>query len=392
MNLKMYKLTFFAAVMMLASTACSGGSKAQTGVASDSDSVAVPVETHLTLLVAGDLMQHGPQINAARRSNGTYDYSDCFTNVKSEISAADVAVANFEVTLGGPPFKGYPCFSAPDEYLRAILDAGFDVLTTGNNHCLDTGKRGLERTIMMLDSLHVPHLGTYVDKAAREADYPLLVEKNGFRLVLLNFTYATNGLRVSAPNMVNYIDTTQIAADIAKAKTMNPDVIIAIPHWGIEYAMTPNSPDVKLADWLLAKGVDHVIGGHPHVLQPFEWRNKDQANGGNLVAYSLGNYISNQNKPNTGIGAMVKLQFTKCVTKEKGQETSSVHLDSCAYTLTWCSRPAVSGQRNYRVVPVATSDDLLNASDRSRRNTDAATARRIFNKYNKEIEEYEFEP
>lgn len=340
------------------------------------------IEYHLTMLVAGDLMQHSPQITAARQSNGTYDYSDCFTHVKKEIQSADLAIVNFEVTLGGPPYKGYPCFSAPDEYLRAIIDAGFDVLTTGNNHCLDTGKKGLERTILMLDSLHVPHLGTYVDSAAREAAYPLLVEKNGFRIALLNFTYATNGLTVKAPNHVNYIDTVEIAADIQKAKAMEPDLIIAIPHWGIEYAMTPNKPDVQLADWLLEKGVDHVIGGHPHVLQPFERRNPEAENGGNIVAYSLGNFISNQSKPNTGIGSMIKLEFTK-----KGD---SVVLDTCAYTLTWCSRPAVSGRRNYRVVPVATSDSLLNAADRTRRNTDAKTARQIFNRYNKNISEYTF--
>ena len=327
-------------------------------------------------------MQHMPQINAAKRPNGTYDYTDCFAHVKQEIGSADIAIVNFETTLGGPPYKGYPCFSAPDEYLRAIIDAGFDVLTTGNNHCLDTGKKGLERTIMMMDSLHIPHLGTYVDSTARQASYPLLVEKNGFRIALLNFTYATNGLVRQKPNHVNYIDTVEIAADIEKAKSMQPDIIIAIPHWGIEYAMTPDAPDVKLANWLLEKGVDHVIGGHPHVLQPFEWREPEAENGGHIVAYSLGNFISNQNKPNTGIGSMVKLQFTK--SKEK------VVLDSCAYTLTWCSRPAISGKKNYRVVPVATSDSLLNATDRTRRDNDARTARRIFDRYNKNIKEYTF--
>jgi poly-gamma-glutamate synthesis protein (capsule biosynthesis protein) len=372
--------TFILAALFMG-TACSGNSSKKDCEAKG-DSIVAPAETHLTLLVAGDLMQHGPQINAARRANGTYDYSDCFTHVKKEISAADLAIANFEVTLGGPPYKGYPCFSAPDEYFRAILDAGFDVLTTGNNHCIDTGKRGLERTIQMMDSLHVPHLGTYVDKAARDASYPLLVEKNGFRIVLLNFTYATNGLVAKAPNLVNYIDTVQIADDIEKAKTMKPDLIIAIPHWGVEYAMTPAHSDVQLANWLLKKGVDHIIGGHPHVLQPFEWRDKTNARGGNVVAYSLGNFISNQFKPNTGIGAMIKLQFTK-----KGND---VHLDSCAYALTWTSRPQTSGQRNYRIVPVATSDNLLNGADRNRRDTDARTARRIFQQHNKDIEEYNF--
>ena len=337
---------------------------------------------HLTLLVAGDIMQHGPQINAARRPYGTYDYKDCFAYVKDEIESADIAIVNFETTLGGPPYKGYPRFSAPDDYLKAIIDAGFDVLTTGNNHCLDTGKKGLERTIMMMDSLRIPHLGTYVDTTARKDSYPLLVEKNGFKIALLNFTYATNGLVREKPNHVNYIDTMEIAADIEKAKSMHPDIIIAIPHWGIEYAMTPNTPDVQLADWLLQKGVDHVIGGHPHVLQPFEWRNPETENGGNIVAYSLGNFISNQNKPNTGIGSMVKLQFSKCQEK--------VVLDSCAYTLTWCSRPAVSGKRNYRIVPVANSDTLLNAADRIRRDNDAKSARRIFERHNKNIKEYTF--
>lgn len=336
----------------------------------------------LTMLVAGDLMQHSPQISAARQKDGTYNYDDCFQYVKREIQSADLAIANFEVTLGGPPYKGYPCFSAPDEYLKAIIDAGFDVLTTGNNHCLDTGRKGLERTNMMLDSLHVPHLGTYDNDSARQASYPLLVEKNGFRIALLNFTYATNGLVVKQPNHVNYIDTVEIAADIEKAKTMNPDLIIAIPHWGIEYAMTPNKPDVNLADWLIEKGVDHVIGGHPHVLQPFEWRNPEAEDGGTLVAYSLGNFISNQSKPNTGMGSMVKLHFTK--------KDGRVKLDSCAYALTWCSRPAISRKRNYRIVPAANSDSLLNAADRNLRDADARRARLIFDKHNKNIKEYKF--
>lgn len=375
-------ILFFTFAVLLAFAACSNKNTQTQATELQTDSIAKPDTFHLTILVAGDLMQHGPQINAARRSDGTYDYSDCFTHVKAEIESADIAIANFEVTLGGPPYKGYPCFSAPDEYLKAIIGAGFDVLTTGNNHCLDSGKRGVERTIMMLDSLHVPHLGTYVDSVARNKDYPKLVEKNGFRIALLNFTYSSNGLKVVKPNHVNYIDTMEIATDIKKAKEMNPDIIMAIPHWGIEYAMTPNAPDKRLADWLLEKGVDHVIGGHPHVLQPFEWRNREAKNGGNLVAYSLGNYISNQNKPNTGLGAMVKLQFTKI--------EDDVRLDSCAYTLTWCSRPVVSGQRNYRVVPAATSDTLLNVTDRSSRDTDVRTARKIFEKYNKGIEEYQF--
>ena len=123
-----------------------------TDTVAPTEVVEVPKTDSLSILVAGDLMQHQPQINAAYNGSG-YDYTDCFALVKDIVSAADLAIANFEVTLGGRPYKGYPCFSAPDAYLNAILDAGFDILTTGNNHCLDTGKRGLERTLTMMDSL-----------------------------------------------------------------------------------------------------------------------------------------------------------------------------------------------------------------------------------------------
>ena len=332
----------------------------------------------LSILVAGDLMQHSPQINAARSGNG-YDYKECFRLVKPEISAADLAIANFEVTLGGPPYKGYPCFSAPDEYLRDIIDAGFDILTTGNNHCLDSHQKGLERTIMMMDSLKVPHLGTYKDAAEREQNYPLLVEKNGFRIVLLNFTYATNGLRVKEPNIVNYIDTVQISGDIEKAKGMSPDLIIALPHWGIEYALNPAKPDKDLADWLFSRGVDHIIGGHPHVLQPMERRNATAENGGNVLVYSLGNYLSNQYKDNTVGGGMVRLDFVK--------EGGKVKLTKCGYMLTYCSRPQNSGKRNYRIVPVE-MDDELNQQDKNIRNKFVGTATKLFEKNNVDFGRY----
>ena len=332
----------------------------------------------LSILVAGDLMQHTPQINAAHRGN-TYEYKECFELVKPVVSEADLAIANFEVTLGGPPFKGYPCFSAPDEYLLGILDAGFDVLTTGNNHCLDTRQKGLERTIQMMDSLKVPHLGTYKNAAEREKNYPLLVEKNGFRVVLLNFTYATNGLRVTQPNVVNYIDTLEIAKDIEKAKTMKPDLIIAIPHWGIEYALTPNKPDIELADWMFKKGVDHIIGGHPHVLQPMERRNATAKNGGNILVYSLGNYISNQYKDNTVGGGMVRLDFVK--------EDSVVKLVNWGYMLTYCSRPQVSGKKNFRIVPVE-MDDQLNQQDKNIRDKFLRNMNNLFDKHNVDFGPY----
>ena len=159
----------------------------------------VPEARTLRLLFAGDLMQHTPQIKAALQPDGTYNYEECFARVKPEIEWADVAIANLEVTLAGPPYSGYPTFSAPDDYLRGIRDAGFDVLTTANNHCVDTRRRGLERTIQMMDSLEIPHLGTYRDSLARSESYPYLLEKNGeFEAILKDAT--TYAITIDAEN------------------------------------------------------------------------------------------------------------------------------------------------------------------------------------------------
>lgn len=104
-------------------------------------SVTLSSQERITLLSVGDLMQHQTQIDAARTPEGGYDYSPCFSLVKEQISRADLAIGNLEVTLAGEPYRGYPVFSAPDEYLQAIKDAGFDILVTANNHCLDRGKK-----------------------------------------------------------------------------------------------------------------------------------------------------------------------------------------------------------------------------------------------------------
>ena len=333
--------------------------------------VTEPHGYHLSILIAGDFMQHGPQIKAALQSDSSYNYDECFARVIPVIEDADVAIGNLEVTLGGKPYAGYPQFRAPDEYLQAIVDAGIDIIITANNHCLDSGKHGLERTIMMMDSVGVPHVGTYLDSIDRAVNYPYLFEQNGIRVAILNFTYGTNGLKVEKPNIVNMMDTLVIAGDLAKAHSMNPDIIIALPHWGIEYQTLPSKEQCKMANWLIDKGVDHVVGGHPHVAQPMELLN----NGQNFVAYSLGNVISNQSMPNTYGGYMVRLDFVK--------NDSLTMLSDCAYIPSWVSRPHDNDfKHNYRLLPLDEPDSLLTAKERQQRDTISQAMRTLFEKYN----------
>ena len=345
-------------------------------------SVTLSAQERITLLFVGDLMQHDAQIKAARTPNG-YDYSDCFKHVSSEIGKADIAVANLEVTLGGKPYRGYPSFSAPDEFLYAVKNAGFDVLLTANNHCLDRGKRGLERTAQVLDSLQIPFLGTYRTPEERIKRYPLLIEKNGFRLALLAYTYDTNGLRPSEPNFVNYIDREQMKEDILAARRLRPDAIIACMHWGLEYHSLLNAAQKELADWLISQGVDHVIGSHPHVVQPMEVRPDIKTPAKHLVVYSLGNFISNMSKENTDGGAMVQMVLSK--------KAGITRLEDCSYSLVWTSRPLLSKKKNFMLYPASHINQPIQNEEFKSFSKFLNNTRSLFEKYNVGIKEYFFE-
>lgn len=366
-------------LLLFFSLSCSGRSQevAPTPTVT-TDSIVPPPK--LTLLFAGDLMQHQGQINAASTSTG-YDYSDCFRYMRDEIGKADIAIGNLEVTLSGKPYTGYPAFSAPDEYLQAIKDAGFDVLTTANNHCLDRSKKGLERTLLMLDSLRLPHVGTYQDAEARTKRYPLLLEKNGFRIALLSYTYGTNGIKVIAPNVVNYIDKEVIEQDIKAAQALRPDAIIAFMHWGVEYQSLPSNEQKTLADWLLLQGVDHIVGCHPHVVQPLELRTDSVTKQQNIVAYSLGNFISNMSSRRTDGGVLLKMELTK---------DSTTRVSNCGYSLIWTARPVLIQKKSYTLYPVGVLTDSLPLEARTRLKIFIDDTRSLFLKHNRNVNEYFF--
>lgn len=282
----------------------------------------------VSLLFAGDAMQHQAQLDVAKTKNG-YDYSADFTHVQEQIKKADIAIVNLEVTLPGKRFSGYPNFGSPDEFAFALKDAGFDVFLTANNHILDKRKNGLERTVKVLDSMKVKHTGVFPDKEKRDLYYPLMLIKNGIRIAMLNYTYGTNeGHALTPPNIVNYIDRKQILKDIDLAKQMKPDIIIANMHWGVEYVLKYNKEQKALADFLIKNGVRLVIGAHPHVVQPIDIQ-KDSTGIKNVVVYSMGNLISNMKLINTRGGIMVNIDISK------DEETNTVTIDSCDYTLVW---------------------------------------------------------
>jgi poly-gamma-glutamate capsule biosynthesis protein CapA/YwtB (metallophosphatase superfamily) len=295
----------------------------------------------LTLLFAGDIMGHDTQIQSAyAMGNGTYNYHSDFNLIQAHISRADIAIGNLEVTFAGAPYKGYPAFSSPDALAGALKDAGFDIMVNANNHALDRGRSGLERTLEVLDSAGLVQTGVFKDQADRNIHYPLIAEKRGIRLALLNYTYGTNGIRITPPNIVNTIDTAQIRQDLQKAATAEPDFTIVLMHWGVEYQRTENSTQQELAMFLFAHGADAIIGSHPHVVQPI----REYANG-KLVVYSLGNMISNQRKRYTDGGILFGM------TLEKRDHTRIARYD---YLPVWVHKVPTDKGTDFRLVPAAT--------------------------------------
>lgn len=342
--------------------------------------------TRLSLVFLGDIMQHDSQItDAYDPKSATYDYKPCFQYIKPYIEAADLAIGNLEVTLAGRPYKGYPQFSAPDELLVALKDLGLDVIVTANNHSVDRGKGGVERTINMLDSFNILHTGTYKNQLEKDRSDPLIVNRLGFRIAILNYTYGTNGLPVSKPNVVNLLDTAAIRKDLQKAVAEKPDLIVVFPHWGLEYQSLPSKSQKEITEFCFRYGAHLVIGSHPHVLQPMEWRKRENK----LVAYSLGNFVSGQRKRYTDGGALVRIELEKVKFNDGSSLTG---IDTAGYILEWVYRTNDS-RKDYYVLPVPDVESApqtfsMDSESKEAYRTFVSDSRLLFKKHNVDVSEF----
>ena len=278
------------------------------------------------LLFVGDAMQHKAQIELARSGAG-YDYSECFADIDSIISAADLAVVNLETPVGRPPYSGYPCFNAPTQFADALAEAGFDLFLTANNHTLDHGPKGLRATIAHLDSIDKLHLGTYTCDSARTAELPKIVNVNGFKIGFLNYTYGTNGIEPRQGVVVDYIDKDLIAKDIEASRNAGAELVSVCIHWGDEYKLLPNAAQKNMADFLEKQGVDLIIGAHPHVIQPMEFRTNRYFPDKNVfLVYSLGNFVSNMKTADTRGGVMAHVTICR-------DDVGRAHIKAASYRL-----------------------------------------------------------
>lgn len=328
-----------------------------------------PVEsddTVVSLIFAGDIMGHAPQFKAAYNADTKqYDYDICFKNVKAYIEDADFAIANLEVPIAGAPYSGYPNFSSPDALLDALKNAGYDVLLTANNHVVDRGASGMKRTIEQVQKRGFGYAGSYFDAMQKDTVYPLILQKNDFKIALLNYTYGTNGISVPQPLVVNIINTAQIISDLKKARQLADFTVVCI-HWGNEYELEANATQQKLAAIMTQNGADLIIGGHPHVVQNAEYlANTDTTKV--PVFYSVGNSISNQRKVNTNGGIMVEVKIG----------VKSKRIFETGFLPVYVHKGVLDGKYQYHLIPTT---DFAAAPEKFKISTADSTALVIFDK------------
>lgn len=326
----------------------------------------------LTIVFAGDLMQHQPQVEAARQPDGTFDYTDCFRHIAPLFNEAGLVIVNLETTLSEEgPYTGYPMFRSPAQLAGAMKTAGIDVALLANNHICDKGSKGIGSTVDAVEKAGLLYTGAFADSAGYASNHPLTLEKEGFRISLLNYTYGTNGLPVPEGRVVNLIDTAIIARDMAAIERTEDHIVIACVHWGIEYRILQNKEQQSLAGWLHDRGVDIIIGGHPHVVQPAVTALDTTGVIKYVTSYSLGNFVSNQTQPGTDGGLVVRLTLEK-----DGDGLTRILPPENLYA--WTHRPVIDGKRRYSIIPSFLADSLLanDAAALSRYESFVAAARK----------------
>lgn len=312
-----------------------------------------PIIPNINLLAVGDIMFHSPQYRAAYKpEEKTYDFSSVFKYVKKHIGKADIALANFETVVAGRDieFSGYPRFNTPKEALLAIKGAGFDILSTANNHSLDYGKQGLIRTIEAIEEYEMKNIGTY-----KEIGENILIEEiKGIKLGFLSYTYGLNGMDSTLTTeelsyMVNTIDEEKIEKEIKSTKELGADLTVIFIHWGNEYHREPSEYQITLGEKMVEWGADIILGSHPHVIQRSEIIEKEGKD--KFIIYSMGNFLSNQRYESlqnsyTEDGIIIGLNI------EKNFETNETIIKKIEYIPTWVYRYREDGKVFYEILPV----------------------------------------
>ena len=356
-----------------APTAALPGPVAPSAAAAAPAPTPTPEPLTVTLTLAGDLVMHEGLNTEARLPDGGYDYTRFFADVECYISEADYALCCLESSLTGGAIKTYPLFTSPDGLAVSLKDVGFDLINTASNHAMDGHQSGLIRTLDVLDSLGLDHVGTYRTRAEYDENSGILVKEiNGVSFAFLDYSYGTNGIPIynypyavnlfSTSYMTTYVtpDYDKLASDMAAARALDTDIIAVSIHWGAEYQTEPSATQQRVADFLFEQGADLIIGGHPHVPQPMELREIDNGDGTKrtgFLCYCLGNLLSTMKSDYTYLTALARIELTK------DPATGDTAITGCSYVpvmmvnlANYGTASAAGWQRQLWDIPAAIAD------------------------------------
>ena len=327
----------------------------------------IPEDITINMSVIGDIMCHNSNYNDAYNSDtDTYDFSYVFQDIAKYFENDDITIGNLETTLAGKEigYSSYPTFNTPEILATDLKELGLDVLATANNHSLDKGYVGIENTITELDNVGISHTGTY--NSQESSEQYLVKDVNGINIAFLNYTYGTNGIAIPSGReyCVNLIDRDKIQSDLNNVKALgNVDLICVIIHWGTEYRLTPTDEQEELANFMFENGADIILGGHSHCLEPMEKRTitlEDGTTKDGFIVYSLGNFMSGQNKSYTRQSVILQLQITK------NGETGAITIDKIEYVPIYMyNYSSPKGAHNYKILDIESEIAKYEAGDTS---------------------------
>lgn len=267
-----------------------------------------------TMQFGGDVLIHQPLLDDAYDETlADYDFTHMFAPIADYLAETDLTVLNLEVPIASGPYGGYPRFNSPPALLDAIVQTGTDVVLLANNHALDRLGKGARQTIEAVEAAGLSHVGTARNR--EEFNAVSLFDVGGIQVALFNYTQHTNQMEkqddeANLRYAVHYFAVHRAAKDVEAARAAGADYVVVAVHWGKEYERAPTDGVRAWAAELADVGVDLIVGGHPHVLQPAEW--VQGKNGGEaFVVYSTGNFLSGQREPYTDTGALFRFTLVK---------------------------------------------------------------------------------
>ncbi len=309
----------------------------------------------ISISVVGDLMCHSPQFEYAKAGKDSFDFSPVYRNVKKYFEMSDFTFGNLETVTAGKEnggYTGYPFFNTPAAYITALKDVGFDLLVTANNHSLDRSEKGILKTINEINYRNLNYVGTYTSQ--RDRDSIRIFDIKGIKIAILAYSYGTNGNPIPKGKnyLINLIDFDLIQKDILSAKSNSAEIVLVHFHFGEEYKREPVQFQKDVVNKTIELGADIIIGGHPHVLQPVNFYETNNAKlDSGFVAYSMGNFFSNQQSRYKDAGMILTINIKKDFIQNR------IEISEVNFLPTWVFKGITTNDKEYLIMPSTNISD-----------------------------------